>query len=67
MKIEKAYKFKLEPTSEQAEKLAQMAGCGRVVFNDSLEYVLNIIEYKNRRTGGVSLGSDWIGDWSNPV
>lgn len=44
MKIEKAYKFKLEPTSEQAEKLAQMAGCGRVVFNDSLEYVLNIIK-----------------------
>ncbi|EPP21579.1 Transposase [Vibrio fluvialis PG41] len=44
MKIEKTYKFKLEPTSEQAEKLAQMAGCGRVVFNDSLEYVLNIIK-----------------------
>lgn len=44
MKIEKAYKFKLEPTPEQAEKLAQMAGCGRVVFNDSLEYVLNIIK-----------------------
>lgn len=44
MKIEKAYKFKLEPTLEQAEKLAQMAGCGRVVFNDSLEYVINIIK-----------------------
>ncbi len=44
MKIEKAYKFKLEPTSEQAGKLAQMTGCGRVVFNDSLEYVLNIIK-----------------------
>ncbi|WP_445772566.1 RNA-guided endonuclease InsQ/TnpB family protein [Shewanella sp.] len=44
MEIEKAYRFKLEPTSEQAKKLAQMAGCGRVVFNDSLDYVLNIIK-----------------------
>lgn len=42
MQVEKAYRFKLEPTQEQAEKLAQMAGCGRVVYNDSLELMLNI-------------------------
>lgn len=42
MKIEKAYRFKLEPTPAQREKLSQMAGCGRVVFNDSLALLLNI-------------------------
>lgn len=50
MLIRKAYKFKLEPTSEQAEKLAQMAGCGRVVFNDSLEIMLNIA----RKQSGIT-------------
>ena len=50
MKVEKAYKFKLEPTPEQAEKLAQMAGCGRVVFNDSLELMLNIA----RKQSGIT-------------
>lgn len=50
MKVEKAYKFKLEPTPEQAEKLAQMTGCGRVVFNDSLELMLNIA----RKQSGIA-------------
>jgi putative transposase len=50
MKVEKAYKFKLEPTPEQEEKLSQMAGCGRVVFNDSLDLMLGIA----RKQSGIT-------------
>ncbi|MCG6200528.1 RNA-guided endonuclease InsQ/TnpB family protein [Psychromonas antarctica] len=44
MKILKAFKYKLEPTSSQIVLLYRMAGCGRVVFNDSLEFMLNILK-----------------------
>ena len=38
--IHKAYRFRLKPSEEQLKKLYQMAGCGRVVYNDSLDYLL---------------------------
>lgn len=41
MKVLKAFKYKLEPTDSQIALLYRMAGCGRVVFNDSLEFMLN--------------------------
>ncbi|MGB5446859.1 MAG: transposase [Psychromonas sp.] len=44
MKILKAFKYKLEPTDSQIALLYRMAGCGRVVFNDSLEFMLNILK-----------------------
>jgi len=44
MKIFKAFKYKLEPTDSQIVLLYRMAGCGRVVFNDSLEFILNILK-----------------------
>ena len=44
VQVETAYKFKLAPTSEQQELLLRMAGCGRVVYNDSLALTLNIIK-----------------------
>ena len=44
MKILKAFKYKLEPTESQIALLYRMAGCGRVVFNDSLEFMLNILK-----------------------
>lgn len=44
MQVETAYKFKLEPTDEQQILLFKMAGCGRVVYNDSLTLTLNIIK-----------------------
>lgn len=42
MKILKAYKYRLKPTSEQVNLLYRMVGCGRVVFNESLEMLLAI-------------------------
>ena len=44
MKILKAFKYKLEPDDRQIALLYRMAGCGRVVFNDSLEFMLNILK-----------------------
>ena len=44
VQIETAYKFKLEPTPEQEALLLRMAGCGRVVYNDSLALTLNAIK-----------------------
>jgi|GEM_PF-5349834 len=40
----KAFKYKLEPTESQIILLYCMAGCGRVVFNDSLDFMLNILK-----------------------
>jgi len=42
MKILTAYKYRLKPTSEQENLLFRMAGCGRFVFNESLEILLAI-------------------------
>jgi len=44
MKTFKAFKYKLEPTDSQIALFYRMAGCGRVVFNDSLEFILNILK-----------------------
>ena len=44
MKILKAFKYKLDPTESQIALLYRMAGCGRVVFNDSLEFLMGILK-----------------------
>lgn len=44
MQVEKSFKFKLEPSDVQIKTLYQMAGCGRVVYNDSLTVMLNILK-----------------------
>lgn len=36
MKLNRAYKFKMEPSAEQTEKLYQFAGCARFVYNWAL-------------------------------
>ena len=46
--INKAFRFKLEPNEQQTTLLYQMAGCGRVVFNDSLYLMLNILKNKTK-------------------
>jgi putative transposase len=43
VKIHKAYQYRLKPSSEQVNLLYRMAGCGRVVFNESLEMLLAIV------------------------
>ncbi|WP_210499361.1 RNA-guided endonuclease InsQ/TnpB family protein [Vibrio crassostreae] len=42
MKIQKAFLYKLEPEGQQIQKLYQMAGCGRVIYNKTLDFLLNI-------------------------
>lgn len=34
----KSYKFRIYPTDEQRQKLAQMFGCARFVYNNSLGF-----------------------------
>ncbi|MAD46580.1 MAG: transposase [Oceanospirillaceae bacterium] len=46
LKTQKAFRYKLEPNEAQTELLYRMAGCGRVVYNDSLDYLLNILAKK---------------------
>ncbi len=43
MKVLKAYRYLLQPTEAQLILLYKMAGCGRVVYNDSLALCLNIL------------------------
>lgn len=42
MKVLKAYRFKLKPSPEAESLLYRMAGCGRLVYNKSLELMLDI-------------------------
>lgn len=41
MLIHKAYRYKLEPTDEQLSLLYRMVGCGRYVYNASLDLMLD--------------------------
>ncbi len=43
MLILKAYKFRLEPTSEQSQRLRQMCGCARFVWNYGLAETQQIL------------------------
>lgn len=51
MKIRKAFKFKLKPTSEQRQKMAQTAGCVRLVWNKSLGEIKEDLEKKEKYKG----------------
>lgn len=42
--VHKAFRFRLKPNDEQTVKLYQMAGCGRVVYNDSLDFLIRILK-----------------------
>ncbi|STS59167.1 Gifsy-1 prophage GlpA [Klebsiella pneumoniae] len=44
MLILKAYKFRLEPTEEQSQRLRQLCGCARSVWNHGLEETTRILE-----------------------
>lgn len=52
MKILKAFRYLLKPTTEQRDLFSRMAGCGRVVYNDSLEVLLDIARKELAFTGG---------------
>ena len=44
MLILKAYKYRLEPTPEQARRLRELCGCARFVYNYGLNETLRILE-----------------------
>jgi putative transposase len=51
MKIRKAFKFRLKPTAEHRQKLAQTAGCVRLVWNKGLAETKNTLERKEKYSG----------------
>lgn len=44
MQILKAYKFRLEPTEQQAQRLRQLGGCARYVWNHGLVETKRILD-----------------------
>ena len=44
MQILKAYKFRLEPTGQQAQRLRQLGGCARYVWNHGLAETKRILD-----------------------
>ncbi|EIW8554403.1 TPA: helix-turn-helix domain-containing protein, partial [Klebsiella pneumoniae] len=44
MLIQKAYKYRLNPTDAQAQRLRQMCGCARFVWNYALAETQRILE-----------------------
>ncbi len=44
MQILKAYKFRLEPTEQQAQRLRQLGGCARYVWNHGLAETKRILD-----------------------
>ncbi|MCT8348705.1 transposase [Photorhabdus temperata] len=44
MLILKAYKFRLEPTEEQSQRLRQLCGCARFVWNHGLDETKRMLE-----------------------
>ena len=55
MKILRAYKFRLQPNDEQREKLAQSAGCVRLVWNKALALSKTNLDSGERVSGYYDL------------
>ncbi|MDF7755956.1 helix-turn-helix domain-containing protein, partial [Klebsiella pneumoniae] len=47
MLIQKAYKYRLNPTDAQAQRLRQMCGCARFVWNYALAETQRILEARD--------------------
>ena len=62
MKIRKAFKFKLKPSSDHRQKMAQAAGCVRLVWNKSLAAIKESLEQKEGYKGYCAMASD-LKDW----
>lgn len=61
MKIRKAFKFKLKPSSGQRVKLAQTAGCVRLVWNKSLAAVKESLDKKEGYKGYFQMAGEMKG------
>ena len=55
MKLFKAFRYRLDPTEDQLALLYKMAGCGRVVYNDSLDLMLSILKKESAITDRKTL------------
>lgn len=62
MKIRKAFKFRLKPTNDQRQKMAQTAGCVRLVWNKSLGAVKEDLEKKDGYKGYCAMAGE-LKDW----
>jgi putative transposase len=61
MMIRKAFKFRLKPNSEQRMKLAQTAGCVRLVWNKSLAAVKEGLDKKEGYKGYCQMAGEMKG------
>lgn len=58
MEVRKAYKFRLQPNVEQKQKIAQTAGCVRLVWNRSLAEIRSSLDAKAGYKGYVALANE---------
>jgi putative transposase len=62
MKLIKAYKFRIKPSSNQLVKLRQFTGCCRFVWNKVLKISLNKLENKQKIIW-YNEASSWLPKW----
>lgn len=62
MLIQKAYKYRLEPTDRQAQRLRQLCGCARFVWNYALAETLSILDAGGKIPSYFDL-SKMLTDW----
>ena len=64
MQILKAYKFRLEPTEQQAQRLRQLGGCARYVWNHGLVETKRILDSGDKLPSYFDL-SRMLTRWKN--
>lgn len=64
MLILKAYKFRLEPTPEQSQRLRQLCGCARFVWNLGLAETKRILDSGEKLPSAFELNR-MITVWKN--
>lgn len=65
--IFKAYQYRLQLTPDQHERMLQLAGCARWVWNAALAECLRILDAGERLPGYNGYGgyASWIGHWKS--
>ena len=57
MLVRKAFQFRLEPTADQRQAMAQAAGCVRLVWNKALADVKKSLDHGEKYTGYVPMAA----------
>ncbi|EED0862970.1 helix-turn-helix domain-containing protein [Escherichia coli] len=66
MLIQKAYKYRLYPTDQQAQRLRQLCGCARFVWNYALNETLSIHDAGGKIPSAFDLNKRLTG-WKNSL